>query len=222
MNNTELKKGGLLVLVGLLLFAGTALASGFVMPSANFPGQNAVTPINISSVAQLKLGTIEANRISSYNLKGTSQVCIGDACRSTWPSGSGTSLSTTCRINTKIIPQDPHGADASNGVVSGARVGEKCNGYLSAADKSAGWITTAYDKCPGVQGRDCAGAKYCQYAQIVCDGGISFGQGTQTRRLGNQDGSTAPAPTAPAPDPTPDDPAPGPGGPRNPGEGNEF
>tara|TARA_B100000745_G_C20153499_1_gene395343 strand:- start:1406 stop:2077 length:672 start_codon:yes stop_codon:yes gene_type:complete len=174
----EFTKGSAMVIAGLLLLSGTVLAASFSQPGSNFPAGNTLAPIQESSQDQSKAGGITANNVRGYNLKGTSEVCIGNDCRSSWPTGGGSTLSTNCALENLILEGDPHG---SSGAVKKGDVGSRCDNILGSR-ASEGWVNVAHDKCPGVQGRDCAGTNYCQYFRINCASGVTFSAGDHTLR----------------------------------------
>ncbi len=188
-NLTEIKTGAGMLIAGMLLLAGTAMAASFAMPTANFPGNNAELPLQTSTVDQVKVGDLSAGNVSGYNVKGSSQVCIGSDCRSSWPSPSGSTLSTTCRWEYLILEGNPHVTQAN---VKPEEVGRGCDNVLGSR-ASEGWINVAHDKCPGVQGRDCAGVNYCQYLKLTCDAGLTFSAGEDTLRDtgGNSSGGSS-------------------------------
>lgn len=170
----------------VFIAGGIAFAADvFNQPAANFPGGNAETPLNVSTQDQIKDGNLGAASVTGYNLKGSSQVCIGGDCRSSWPVGGGSDLGVTCKIDTKLYNVNPH--TRGNGELRVEHLGQNCDGRLTQADKDAGWFVTSFDECSGVQGRDCTGEPYCQYARISCTsdfGSLNFVRGDFERSGG--------------------------------------
>lgn len=193
-----------LLLVVAVVAGGVAYA--FTQPSSAPPNGNVPAPVNVGSDTQSKAGNFAANALAGLWVQGTDGFCIGPNaqnpsadCITEWPSGGeggGDPFSTTCTINSMLI----HGADSSSaqwgvphrevGYTPSSSLGSYCMGRLTQAEKDAGWMVASFDNCPGVQGSDCAGVSYCQYIQLQCGEGITFQQGTFTRRAYNAGGSS--------------------------------
>lgn len=219
--------GSKLMIAARLLLVVAVVAGGavyaFTQPGSTPPNGNVPAPVNVGATSQSKAGAFAATALAGLWVQGTSGFCIGPNaqnptadCITEWPSGGGGEgggdpFSTTCTINSMLI----HGTDNSSaqwgvphsqtGYVASSSLGAYCMGRLTQAEKDAGWMVASFDNCPGIQGKDCAGVSYCQYIQLQCGEGITFQQGTFTRRSyaagggGSGSGTTPPGTETPGP-----------------------
>jgi hypothetical protein len=84
------------IIIGIALGFGLQFVRAWTEPTQAPPGGNLGAPINTGSQDQTKAGgltaaSLKAGVIEGTTVKGTTQLCIGGDCRSSWPAGGGTS-----------------------------------------------------------------------------------------------------------------------------------
>lgn len=170
---------GPIVFLGLII-AGVAYAAGFTHPGASPTSNNITSPLHIGSANQVKeAGLSVQNLFGQSRVTGQNEVCIGSDCRSSWPSGSS-EFSTSCEIHTLTIADKDGqpGTAHENTRITQQRLAENCDSQLSQEEIDLGYMMISFDNCPGVSGRDCAGASYCKYIRFECSEGIAFEKGS--------------------------------------------
>ena len=167
---------------------GAVYAANFTQPTQTPPGGNVDAPVNVGATAQAKAVGFGASSLTASIVKGLNEVCIGDDCRDVWPSGGsgdGTDLGS-CKIDTKVVYARNSGttgfAHPTIGTTQGDTLGSLCYNYLTQAEKDQSWTLVSFDNCPGVQGKDCAGAGYCAFMRLSCSDGVTVQNGVTTHQ----------------------------------------
>lgn len=176
-----LSKVGLLS-AGILFFGLVAYAATFVQPSQNPPSGNAAQPLHVGVANQVKEGNVNAARLAGNTLTGQNEICIGNDCRSSWPTGGTSEFNGTCEIDTLLVAQAAIGLPhADGGRPTDQELAANCYGRLTGAENNAGWTLISFDNCAAVRSRDCAGPSYCKFIKLDCGSDIVFERGSFTR-----------------------------------------
>ncbi|MFA5925969.1 MAG: hypothetical protein WC831_03455 [Parcubacteria group bacterium] len=83
------------IVIGIALGFAIQFVKAWTEPSATPPNGNLGAPINTGAQNQTKSGGITASTLSATTVTGTTQLCIGTDCRTSWPSGSSTTTTAT-------------------------------------------------------------------------------------------------------------------------------
>lgn len=178
---TYLSKIGLLS-TGILFFGLVAYAATFVQPTQGPPSGNAARPLHVGTENQVKEGNVNTARLRGGTLTGQNEVCIGNDCRSEWPTGGTTEFNGECSVDTLLVmQQNPGLPHSTQGRVEGSELATSCYSRLSNAQTNEGWTLISFDNCSAVRSADCAGPSYCKFIKLDCGSGIEFERGTFTQ-----------------------------------------
>lgn len=88
------------IVVGIALGLALQFVRAWTEPAQAPPGGNLGAPINTGAQNQTKQGGITARTLTAATVTGTTQLCIGTDCRTTWPSGGGSYTPCQCYVAT--------------------------------------------------------------------------------------------------------------------------